>query len=499
MISEKNFYDVLIIGAGPAGLTAGHLLSQHQCSSMIVEATNMVGGISRTPQYKDFYFDIGGHRFFSQSSAVEKLWGEMLPNQLLTRPRESRIFYKKQFYHYPLKALNVLLQLGFLESTRCIFSYLKAKFKPLPDTHFANWVINHFGERLYLHFFKTYTEKVWGMPCETISADWAAQRIKGLSLLSAIKDAITPQFLKRQKKAAVKSLTATFRYPPKGPGMLWESCAQKYEARGGVLQKNTRVTSCTYDANSKHWSVSLLDNDKNHHTIYCNHLISSAPLREFVCDYLYPKPTTHCLQAASQLKYRDFLIVVLILKEKNHFTDNWIYIHDADVRVGRIQNFKSWSEEMVPDPSLCSYGMEYFCNDDDALWHMEDNDLIALATEELTQIGLAKHNDILDGCVVRQPKAYPVYDQDYRSHIEVIKNALLADYPNLHLVGRNGLHKYNNQDHSMITAMHTVQNILNHKNMAQVWDVNQDDAYHEEKIETTFDIDVGLRDVPQNS
>lgn len=495
-MSEKKIYEVLIIGAGPAGLTAGYLLSKQNRSSIIIEASDMVGGISRTPQYKNFYFDIGGHRFFSQSDTVEKLWDEMLPNQLLTRPRQSRIFYKKQFYHYPLKALNVLLQLGFFESVRCVLSYGKARLKPLPPTDFSNWVINHFGKRLYHHFFKTYTEKVWGIPCENISADWAAQRIKGLSLLSAIKDALTPRFLKREKKAKIKTLTTHFRYPPKGPGQLWESCAKQYQDQGGVLIKNTRVEQCVFDQENNLWTISLHQSDGTSNTLHCRHLISSAPLRELVCHYLSPKPSTECINAAKQLRYRDFLIVVLILKEKNHFTDNWIYIHDADVQVGRIQNFKSWSPEMVPDPTLCSYGLEYFCNENDLLWEMHDSDLITLATKELIQIGLANSEDILDGCVVRQPKAYPVYDQDYRTHIEVIKNTLPKTYPNLHLVGRNGLHKYNNQDHSMITAMHTVQNILSGKSNQNVWSINQDDAYHEEKVETAFDIRTGLRDAP---
>lgn len=495
---SKKDCKVLIIGAGPAGLTAGYLLSQQEVSSIIVEQDSIVGGISRTPQYKDFYFDIGGHRFFSKSEAVEKLWDEMLPGELLTRPRESRIFYNKKFYHYPLKPWNALRQLGLFESIACVFSYGFAKIKPKKGKSFADWTINHFGERLYLHFFKTYTEKVWGIPCDEISADWAAQRIQGLSLLSAIKNAFMPAFIKNRKKASIKTLTNTFRYPPRGPGMLWESCAKKYEAQGGELIKNASVTRCEYDVTTQQWKVSYQLHDGSIETVFCEHIISSAPMKNLMCDFLYPKPSDACLAAASQLRYRDFLIVVLIVKDRNKLTDNWIYIHDKDVEVGRIQNFKSWSPEMVPDPALSSYGMEYFCNENSPLWNMSDDALIAKARDEITRIGLVKNEDIFDGCVVRQTKAYPVYDQTYQDHLKVIE-AALCEQPTLHLVGRNGLHKYNNQDHSMLTAMMTVENILSKKNIYNVWTVNQDDEYHEVKSQSNFDLREGLRDVPVRS
>ena len=493
---KKNLCNILIIGAGPAGLTAGYLLAKENESSMIVESSNMVGGISRTPHYKNFYFDIGGHRFFSKSNAVERLWDEMLPDQLLTRPRESRIYYKKRFYHYPLKPLNALKQLGLIESTRCVLSYSKSKLKPRSVLNFEDWVVNHFGSRLYLHFFKTYTEKVWGMPCEEISSDWAAQRIQGMSLANAIINAFIPASIKNRKKAAIKSLTGTFRYPPRGPGMLWESCANLYENNGGKLIKNTAITRCEFNKDNKEWKVTLEKSNKEIEIVFCKHIISSAPIKNLVCDFLNPTVDSDCFQAASQLRYRDFLIVVLILKDKKLLTDNWIYIHDRDVDVGRIQNFKSWSPEMVPDPTLASYGLEYFCNENDALWNMNDEQLIAKASTEIVKIGLASPEDILDGCVVRQHKAYPVYDHAYQNHLNTIQKTLKRDYPNLHLVGRNGLHKYNNQDHSMMTAMMTVQNILANKNLYNVWNVNQDDEYHEVNLTDTFDVKLGLRDTP---
>lgn len=494
---QKIHYSAVVVGAGPAGLTAGYLLSKNNQSSIVIEMSDMIGGISRTPQYKNFYFDIGGHRFFSKSDMIERLWDEMLPNQLLTRPRSSRIYYKKKFYHYPLKPFNALKQLGLLESSRCLFSYVHAKIKPRQIKTFSDWVINQFGERLYLHFFKTYTEKVWGMPCENISADWAAQRIQRLSLGNAIFNAFIPAKIKKRKKAAIKSLTDTFRYPPYGPGMLWESCAAQYQKRGGTLLKNTAVSFCEHDSENKIWHIQLTHVNGETTQVTCDHLISSAPIKQLACDCLSPKPTASCLNAAQQLRYRDFLIVVLILREKNFLTDNWIYIHDKTVDVGRIQNFKSWSPNMVPDDSLCSYGLEYFCNENDALWNTHDAELIKKAGDELVQIGLATHDDILDGCVVRQLKAYPVYDHQYQENLNIIQAELKKNYPNLHLVGRNGLHKYNNQDHSMMTAIMTVKNILDDKMTCNVWDINQDDQYHESCTADVNEITIGLRDTPR--
>lgn len=494
---QKKHYSVLIIGAGPAGLTAGYLLAKNNRSSIVIESTNMVGGISRTPKYKDFYFDIGGHRFFSKSDIIERLWDEMLPNQLLTRPRTSRIYYNKKFYHYPIKPFNALKQLGLLEASRCVFSYVRAKTKPSPVKSFADWIINQFGNRLYLHFFKTYTEKVWGMSCESISADWAAQRIQKLSLGNAIINAFIPAKIRKRKKAFIKSLTDTFRYPPCGPGMLWESCAEKYEAMGGVVLKNATVNLCTYAQENQTWNIQFMHADNQMEHITCDQLISSAPIKNLVCDFLSPKLSSSCLHAAQQLQYRDFLIVVLILHDKNLFTDNWIYIHDKDVDVGRIQNFKAWSPDMVPDMTLCSYGLEYFCNENDSLWNLSDADLIKKGSDELVKIGLAAQNDIIDGCVVRQRKAYPVYDHTYQENLNIIQAELKQKLPNLHLIGRNGLHKYNNQDHSMMTAMMTVQNILSKKTLYDVWQVNQDDEYHEKNTNNTIDLKTGLRDTPQ--
>jgi protoporphyrinogen oxidase len=415
----------------------------------------------------------------------------------LDRPRSSRIFYKQKFFSYPLNASEVLLKLGVIESVMCFLSYLKARITPVKNPRtFKQWVTNHFGKRLFSIFFKTYTEKVWGMSCDEISADWAAQRIKGLSLWSAMVNAIMPRRKPKNNKSVIKTLIDTFRYPRKGPGMLWEVCATKIQALGGDVLMNSRVTNCTYDVLDKQWYVEYQDAQGQSKKIPGTHVISSAPMQELVRDYL-PNFSPRVTEAANKLKYRDFLIVVLILKEKNQFSDNWIYIHDPAVDVARIQNFKSWSPEMVPDQTTCCYGMEYFCFENDGIWASKDADLIAKATKELIHVGLASAEDILDGCVVRQPKAYPVYDDEYKDNVAVIRQALAEKYPTLSLVGRNGMHKYNNQDHAMMTAMLTVKNILAGTNEFDIWNVNQDAEYHESGQAGANSLSSGLRDVPR--
>ncbi len=474
---------VVIIGAGPAGLTAGYLLIKEKIAVTILEADPAyVGGISKTVNYKDYLIDIGGHRFFSKSKEVEDLWSEILPEDMLERPRLSRIFYRKQFFAYPLRALDTLCKLGPLQSLFCLLSYTKSKIAPIKNTiSFADWVINHFGKRLYTIFFKTYTEKVWGMRCEEISADWAAQRIKGLSLSSAIINAIRPTSFKKQKKSIIKTLIDTFRYPRKGPGMLWQACAEKIKQQGGHIHMGCMVNRCEYDDKQKTWAISYMDINGDQQMLNASHVISSAPLREMALTYLSPALSEETRLAASKLKYRDFLIVLLIVKHKTLFNDNWIYIHDPDVEVARIQNFKSWSPEMVPNQTTSSYGLEYFCFKDDKMWSASDSDLIQKASDEIVKLNLAKAEDIIDGCVIRQTKAYPVYDTEYRSHVAKIANEIGTRFPTLYLVGRNGMHKYNNQDHSMMTAMLTVKNILTNACHFDVWRINQDAEY----LETT--------------
>src|SRR6266699_24448 len=489
---------VAIIGAGPAGLTAGYLQSKEEIGVNVVEADPVyVGGISRTVTYKSFHFDIGGHRFFSKSKAVEDLWTEILPNDMLVRARSSRIFYAGKFFSYPLKPFEALLKLGIIRSTLCILSWLKARLFPVRDPrNFEEWVSNQFGRRLFNTFFKSYTEKVWGMSCKKISADWAAQRIKGLSLGSAIKNALIPQRYNGDRSKVIKTLIHSFRYPRRGPGMMWEACAEKMKALGGKLEMDCRVTGCSYDEVSSNWTIAYKDRQGDLHTIEAEHIISSAPMRELACG-LSPAVTERTKRAAESLKYRDFITVMLILKDRQMFDDNWIYIHDPSVKVGRVQNFRSWSPEMVPEPDKVCYGLEYFCFEGDGLWESSDSRLIELARRELIQIGLAKEGDFVDGCVVRQKKAYPVYDDDYARHVATIRQELDDRYPNLHLVGRNGMHKYNNQDHAMMTAMLCVENILADAKLYDLWQVNGDAEYHETGPAVTEEtIGTGLRLVP---
>jgi protoporphyrinogen oxidase len=461
-------------------LTAAYLLSKNDVDVTVLEADPVyVGGISRTATYKGFHFDIGGHRFFSKSKAVEDFWTEILPNDMLVRPRSSRIFYGGKFFAYPLKAFEALIKLGVVRSTLCVLSWLKAKMFPVRNpNNFEDWVSNQFGKRLFNTFFKSYTEKVWGMNCKEISADWAAQRIKGLSLGSAIKNALFPQRQPKDRTKVIKTLINSFRYPRKGPGMMWEVCAEKTKAMGGQIEMGCKVTGCEYDEAAEVWNLQFKDQHAAVQTLTAEHVISSAPMRELVRG-IRPAVSDQAKLAADSLKYRDFLTVMLILKNRDAFDDNWIYIHDPSVKVGRIQNFRSWSPEMVPDADKACYGLEYFCFEHDGLWNSKDEELILLAQRELMQIGLAKEGDVLDGCVVRQKKAYPVYDDNYATHVETIREELEGRYPNLHLVGRNGMHKYNNQDHAMMTAMLCVENILADSKLYDLWEVNQDAEYHE--------------------
>jgi protoporphyrinogen oxidase len=470
----------VIVGAGPAGLTAAYELSKKGQRVVVLEADpRYVGGISRTVEYHGYRFDIGGHRFFSKSREVEDLWTEILGPDMLERPRSSRIYYRGKFYSYPLKPLEALSKLGITESARCILSFLMARLKPVrPPKSFEDWVVNEFGARLFRIFFKTYTEKVWGMSCKEISADWAAQRIKGLTLGRAIRNALWPNRGSRDRSQVVKTLIDTFRYPRFGPGMMWEKCAEKVREMGGEVRMGASVVSCRFDAASSKWIITTRMPDGRPEIFLGEHLISSMPLQHLVTR-IEPRLPEIALTSGNSLRYRDFLTVGLILRDRKRLSNNWIYIHDPNVRMGRVQNYKAWSPEMVPDPDYCCYGLEYFCFEGDGLWTMHDSDLIALGTKELEEVGLGNAPDIADGCVIRQPKAYPVYDDNYQQHLRVIRDALGARCRNLHVVGRNGMHKYNNQDHAMMTGLLAARNIIAGENKYDVWSVNEDGQYHE--------------------
>jgi len=485
---------VAIIGAGPAGLTAGYQLRKHDISTCIFEADpKYVGGISRTVKYKDFLFDIGGHRFFSKSKEIEDLWDEILPQDMLQRPRQSRIFYRDKFFSYPLNPMEALRNLGAKQSIMIVCSYFWAKLVPVKNpTTYTDWVSNLFGRRLFNIFFKTYTEKVWGMDCDSISADWAKQRIGGLSVSKLLISKLPSIF---QISPPVKSLIESFRYPRRGPGMLWESCADKIKKMGGHIQMGCEIRRIRYLQSSEKYELEYRDQNNNTLLFHADHVISSLPIRTLV-KQLEPVCSKSASYAADSLHYRDFIVVNIIAKGPATFDDNWIYIHDPKVKVGRIQNLKSWSSDMVPDQNYESYGLEYFCFDHDDLWEKSDDELMELAKQELSSLGLVSYDKIIDGCIVRQPKAYPVYDHGYKENLAKIKKELKGNYPNLHLVGRNGMHAYNNQDHSMMTALLCVKNIVAGAEIYNVWGVNQNAEYLEEVNESNYTRSITQRLVP---
>lgn len=463
--------DVAIIGAGPTGLTAAYQLNKVGLKTVVVEKAALVGGIARTESYQDYHVDIGGHRFYTKVEPVAQLWQEVLGENFLHRPRLSRIYYNRQFFHYPIRFFETLSKLGWLESFRIGSSYLAAQLSPhAQEDNFEQWVSNRFGQRLYQIFFKTYTEKVWGLPCTDIKAEWAAQRIKGLSLPVALGNALF-----QTKRGRVKTLIEAFDYPRQGPGMLWNKVHCLIEEAGHQVLLNHAVLQIN-QAHNRVTNLVAVTPQESQMTIHCDHLISSIPLPELLHS-LRPSPPVDLRQAISQLTYRDFLTVALIIRQPDLFPDNWIYIHNPDVFVGRIQNFKNWSPDMVPDPQMTCLGLEYFCTVGDELWQRSNEELIALGKQEVAQLGLAEAADVADGVVFRQPKAYPIYTGEYQHILTKIK-AYLDQIPNLQTAGRNGLHRYNNQDHSMLTAMLAVENIMgaNH----DLWTVNTEQSYYEE-------------------
>ena len=473
----------IIIGGGPAGLTAAVELARLSVPVTVLERDRLVGGISRTETYKGYRFDIGGHRFFTKIGEVERFWHDVLGADFITRPRISRIFYQGKFFDYPLKAMNALSNLGLLTAISAVISYGQSQLFPYPrEDTFEEWVSNRFGKKLYQIFFKTYTEKVWGIPCSEIRAEFAAQRIHGLSLPVAVWNSV---FGPGQGKDVVKTLIEQFEYPRHGPGMMWERAAQFVAEHGGEVRLQTDVVSVRHAGGrvaevvtrgAAPGTAGSGDGPAHTETLTGDAFISTMPISELIFKLDPPAPLE--VVAASQgLSYRDFISVVLIVKQPNLFADNWIYIHEPSVRVGRIQNFKNWSPEMVPDPQMTALGLEYFTTEGDDVWQMSDAALIELGKREMDAIGLVNSADVVDGTVVRQLKAYPVYNSTYAGFLATIKN-YLAGFTNLQTVGRNGLHKYNNQDHSMLTAMLAVRNLQGEQH--DVWNVNTERSYHEE-------------------
>ena len=460
---------VVIIGAGPAGLTAAYQLAQRNIRPIVVEKSNEVGGLARTENYKGYRFDIGGHRFFTHLEQVEKLWQEVLGDEFVKVARLSRIYYDGRYFNYPLDVFNTLSNLGIVESLLILFSYLKAKSRPYAEEKtFEHWVINRFGRRLYQKFFKAYTEKVWGIPCDAIQADWAAQRIQGLSLKTVVSNAL---FGNNYNHA--KTLIHEFHYPLLGPGIMWQRFQDLIKGQGGLTYFNSEVAR--FNRSGHRIQEVCLRQGQDIIGIQAKHFISTIPLTELVFRLDPPAPD-EVLEAARHLGYRSFVLVGLVINRRNLFPDQWVYIHDPEVKVGRIQNFGNWSAKMVPDSGKTSLGMEYFCTEGDDIWSMPDKKLVELAEKELIHLGMVKAAEVEEGVVFRQPKAYPVYSSGYHLHLQVIRN-FLSTVENLQTIGRNGLHRYNNQDHSMLTGMLAAENILGARH--DLWKLGEGQQYLE--------------------
>ena len=467
--------EVVVIGAGPAGLTAARELARHDVATTVLEADGVVGGISRTVERDGWRFDIGGHRFFTKVPRVRRFWDEVLPDgEFLLRPRRSRILYRGRFYDYPLRPLGALRNLGPVEAARCAASYVRARIRPPADqSHLAGWVSARFGERLYRHFFQSYNEKVWGVPATAIRADWAAQRIKDLSLGRAVLAALRPGCFTRSGGPVITSLIERFHYPRLGPGMMWERCRELVEAAGCKVHLDRPVTRIRHAGGRAVEVETTADGAVTVHP--CTDVVSSMPLADLV-RVMDPPVPAEVRAAADALRFRDFLTVALVVPDHAAFPDNWIYVHSPEVRVGRIQNFGAWSPDMVKPGRTC-LGLEYFVDATGDLWAKPDAELVALGTRELAALGLG--NGVEAGYVVRMPKAYPVYDEGFAENVAVLRAWLAAHVPNVHPVGRNGMHRYNNQDHSMLTAMLAVENIVG-LGPHDVWSVNVEGEYLEE-------------------
>jgi protoporphyrinogen oxidase len=523
--------EVTIIGAGPAGLTAGlELLRAGKTGVTILEATPDIGGLSKTVNYKGNRIDIGGHRFFSKSDWVMDWWREMLPVALpegasgdqpfrlayqgaqrllgrgavqaresddavmLVRNRLSRIYWGGKFFDYPLKpGLDLASKLGPVKCVRLGASYVASSLNPVrPERTLEDFFINRFGKALYHQFFKEYTEKVWGVPCSQISAEWGAQRVKSLSIGKALVHAAR-KALTGSASTAQTSLIENFLYPKHGPGQMWETAAQRFEAAGGRLVRNARVHVVEREG-ALVTAVRAVTADGQEQRFESRHVVSTMPVRELV-QALRPAPTPEVSEVGGGLQYRDFITVGLLYRKlrrtatatdpRTHLLpDNWIYIQDAGVKVGRLQIFNNWSPYMVADPGTVWVGLEFFARDDDDLWAMSDEALKALAVREMQQLHLADEADALDATVIRMPKAYPGYFGQAYERFGTVRE-YLDGISNLYLVGRNGMHRYNNQDHSMLSARLAAQSILNGgTGRAAIWDVNIDDDYHEESSDS---------------
>ena len=471
---------VVVMGAGPAGLSAAYELTRHGTPVTVVEKDpRQVGGIARTLEFMGCRFDVGPHRFFSKSPEIEALWSEVLGAEIRPVSRLTRIMYRGKFFDYPIRASNAFLNLGPVETARCLVSYAQARLHPVVEPKsFEDWVSNQFGRRLFEIFFKTYTEKVWGIPTSQLSADWAGQRIRGLNLLEVMRNALLPPSWRGGEHAIVKTLVDSFRYPRLGAGQMWESVAARLKASGHPVRLGEEVVAVRH-AGGRVLSVVVRDGAGGTLDVLGSEFISTMPIRELIAK-LQPAAPTIVRAAADALGYRDFITVNVVVDRAEVFPDQWIYVHDLGVKVGRIANFKNFSGAMVDDAGLTGLGMEYFCFEQDGMWSWSDAELLDMGRQELVALGICRADEVKSGMVYRQPKAYPVYDGEYLGHVAVVREWLQRALPNLWLVGRNGMHHYNNQDHSMMTGILVARNIATGAHY-DPWLVNTDAEYQEEE------------------
>jgi protoporphyrinogen oxidase len=464
---------VVVVGGGPAGLAALLELGQSGLPGLLAEQHSDLGGIARTAHFDGYRFDLGGHRFFTRVTEIEDLWRDLLGDDLLVRSRLSRICYQGRFYSYPLRLGEVIRQIGWGRALQVLGSYLAARLHPQkPEDNLEKWVSNRFGRVLFEMFFRSYTEKVWGLRCTEISADWAQQRIKDLSLAKAVLSRLNPL---RHLTGVSTSLIEEFLYPRLGPGMMWEACAARAQAAGQQVCRNTRVTALHHHQ-GRIDSVTLTDT-AGQRQVPCQGVISTMALPDLL-HALQPAPPASVLEAAAGLNFRAFLTVALVVDHPALFPDNWIYIHDPAVQVGRIQNFRNWSPDLIPNDRETVVGLEYFCTAGDSLWQTAEADLVALATREMAQLDLLCGARVSRGVVERVEKAYPVYDSSFAQRVEVIRQ-YLETFTNLQTCGRNGLHRYNNLDHSMLTGIGAARLLAGQP--GEVWEVNLGEAYLEER------------------
>lgn len=450
--------EITILGAGPAGLAAAYLLLKQNKKVVIFEADNQVGGISKTIKFDGCYFDIGGHRFHTNIKEVDDLWKEILKEDFLLKPRLSRIYYNGRFFNYPLTPINAIFGLGVIESAYTILSYIHSHLFPQkPEKNFEQWVSNRFGKRLFNAFFKTYTEKVWGISCREIQAEWAEQRIQSLSLAKAILGS-----LPLAKNNKIKTLINKFYYPKYGPGMMYEKMAEQIQEMGGKIYLNAKVKKIIISSQGEATVVG------NGHSALAKNIISTIPISNLI-EMIEPFVPKNVNCAAEKLKFRSFIEINAIFQCPNPFPDNWIYIHSPDVKIGRIQNYRNWSKYMVDDPKKTTLGLEYFCDYGDEFWKLPDHELIDFSLAELEKMRIVRKKDFLGGFVTKVSHAYPIYDKGYDEELSIVKK-YLERYKNLQTIGRGGMFRYNNMDHSILSGIRAAKNILGEKN--DIWEIN---------------------------